>query len=260
MNFRTIAFLGAVSIALTACGNAKEDEAKRLGFSDAADMETAQSKGWHTNAQYIADETERAHRFGFTSIDEMHRADDAGVKTKAAYDKYVTDLDAKNEEFSQAEDAKENQVAKDAPSSDAESGENPSESGIKVIPASLISQDVDENKARANDTYSKSTFKIVGYFRNIEDGFNGIFSFSNKRIIITDGSSQIDAYISNSDANFAKRFYKGQLIIVTCSGGDMSSLYPQFHDCSSPRAVNTGGERADLYYDDLVAKYNKFLH
>lgn len=106
MKFKALLVTVALPFALTACGNAKEDEARRLGFSDAADMETAQSKGWHTNAQYVADETERAHRFGFNSIDEMHRADDAGVKTKAAYDKYLVDLDIKNEEFAKNEAAK----------------------------------------------------------------------------------------------------------------------------------------------------------
>jgi hypothetical protein len=107
MKFKALLIMAALPFVLTACGNAKEDEARRLGFSDATDMESAQSKGWHTNAQYTADETERAHRFGFTSIDEMHRADDAGVKTKAAYDKYVVDLDIKNEEFAKEESAKE---------------------------------------------------------------------------------------------------------------------------------------------------------
>lgn len=98
---------GAMSLTLAACGNAKDKEAKRLGFSDASEMEEVQSKGWHTNAQYVADETKRAERFGFITIDELHRADQAGVKTKAEYDKYRSDLDAKNAKFLKEEEAKE---------------------------------------------------------------------------------------------------------------------------------------------------------
>ena len=99
--------IGAAALALASCSNAAEDEAKRLGFSSASEMEEVQSKGWHTNAQYRADEGERAKRFGFTDIDELHRADRAGVKTKTQYDKYVADLDASNAEFAKEEAARE---------------------------------------------------------------------------------------------------------------------------------------------------------
>ena len=122
MNFRTIALLSAASIALTACGDAVEDEAKRLGFSSESEMEEAHSKGWHTNAQYVADETERARRFGFIDIDELHRADQAGVKDKAGFDRYVADLDAKNEQFSKEEDAKKSKEAESAPNPEAQNG------------------------------------------------------------------------------------------------------------------------------------------
>lgn len=104
---RRLFLICAAALTLAGCSNAAEDEAKRLGFSSASEMEEVQSKGWHTNAQYRADEGERAKRFGFTDIDELHRADQAGVKTKAQYDKYLADLDASNAEFAKEEAAKE---------------------------------------------------------------------------------------------------------------------------------------------------------
>lgn len=107
MKLIRIFLIGAAALALAGCSNAAEDEAKRLGFSSASEMEEVQSKGWHSNAQYRADEGERAKRFGFTDIDELHRADQAGVKTKAQYDKYVADLDASNAEFAREEAARE---------------------------------------------------------------------------------------------------------------------------------------------------------
>ena len=105
MKLRTLFLIGAAALALAGCSNAAEDEAKRLGFSSASEMEEVQSKGWHTNAQYRADEGDRARRFGFTDVDELHRADQAGVKTKAQYDKYLADLDASNAEFAKEEAA-----------------------------------------------------------------------------------------------------------------------------------------------------------
>lgn len=107
MNLRALFLIGTAALALAGCSNAAEDEAKRLGFSSELEMEQVHSKGWHTNAQYRADEGERAKRFGFTDIDELHRADQAGVKTKAQYDKYVADLDASNAEFAREEAARE---------------------------------------------------------------------------------------------------------------------------------------------------------
>ena len=122
MKIKSLLFTAALPLALAACGNAKDAEAKRLGFSSADEMEDVQSKGWHTHAQYNADETERAHRGGFTDVDELHRADQAGVKDKAAYDKYVADLDAQNEQFSKEEDAKKGQEPANPPSPEAQSG------------------------------------------------------------------------------------------------------------------------------------------
>ena len=107
MKIRAILIAGAAVVTLSGCSNAKEDEAERLGFSSAEEMTEVHSKGWHTKAQYMADEGARAKRFGFVDVDELHRADEAGVKTKAEYDKYVADLDAKNEAFSKEEAARE---------------------------------------------------------------------------------------------------------------------------------------------------------
>lgn len=101
MNFKHILLITAAPLLLTACGNAKDDEAKRLGFSSVSEMEEIQSKGWHTNAQYRADETARAKRLGFVDMDELHEAEAAGIMDPVAFRKHKAEEDAAD---AQAED------------------------------------------------------------------------------------------------------------------------------------------------------------
>lgn len=85
MRIRAKALIGISSLLLAACSNAKEDEAERLGFSSALEMEQIHSKGWHTNAQYVADETERSKRLGFANMDELHDAESEGILDPVRY-------------------------------------------------------------------------------------------------------------------------------------------------------------------------------
>lgn len=85
----------APCVALSACGNAREDEARRLGFTSVSEMEEIQSKGWHTNAQYRADETERAKRLGFIDMDELHDAESDGIMDPVAYRKHLAAEEAR---------------------------------------------------------------------------------------------------------------------------------------------------------------------
>jgi putative hemolysin len=114
MKFKPLLLTAALPLALTACGNAKEDEAKRLGFSSYSELEDIHSKGWHTRAQYLADETERAKRLGFINMDELHDAETAGIMDPAAYRKHKAEEDARLA----AEEAKGDSEKEDAPVAD----------------------------------------------------------------------------------------------------------------------------------------------
>lgn len=96
MKARTLALLAISSFALASCGNAAEEEAKRLGFSSVSEMEDVHSKGWHTNAQYLADETERAKRLGFVNVDELHDAESDGIMDPIAYRKHKAQEEAQS--------------------------------------------------------------------------------------------------------------------------------------------------------------------
>lgn len=85
-----IAFLLLLFVAFLSRGDSKEEaEAKRLGFDDVVEMEQIHGKGWHTKAQYIADETARAKRLGFKDIEELQEADSVGALNKQAYVRYL---------------------------------------------------------------------------------------------------------------------------------------------------------------------------
>lgn len=87
--------------------SAEEQEAERLGFSSIWAMESAHEKGWHTNAQYVADETARAERFGFVDIEEMHRADEVGARTQADYDRHLRDKERAQTQVEQGDFAQD---------------------------------------------------------------------------------------------------------------------------------------------------------
>ncbi len=73
-------------------GQSKEErEAERLGFDDISEMQEIHKKGWHTKAQYLADESARANKLGFSSLDKLHDADRAGFSSKADYEKHLED-------------------------------------------------------------------------------------------------------------------------------------------------------------------------
>lgn len=91
MNFKNILFVSSAPLLLAACSNAKVAEAKRLGFSSESEMEDIHQKGWHTNAQYRADETARAKRLGFVDMDELHAAESAGIMDPVAFRKHKAD-------------------------------------------------------------------------------------------------------------------------------------------------------------------------
>lgn len=95
MNKSLFALSISSCMALSACDNAQEDEAKRLGFSSASEMEGIHRKGWHTNAQYRADETTRAKRLGFVDMDELHSAESEGILDPVAYRKHLAAEEAR---------------------------------------------------------------------------------------------------------------------------------------------------------------------
>ena len=88
MKILSISCALAVGLALASCSDANETEAKKLGFADAATMQQVQAKGWHTNAQYVADETARAKNLGFSSFDELVEAETAGYHDPESYRTY----------------------------------------------------------------------------------------------------------------------------------------------------------------------------
>lgn len=171
MELKATLFSVIATIALAGCSNAREDEAARLGFSSADEMEEVHAKGWHTQAQYMADERARAKQFGFIDVDELHRADAAGVKTKSEYRKYLADLDKRNEEFSKEEAAREA----------AESGERSPSTAVDALSRSTENSYPNSSKQNAakllrlsdsgrycssidsiSDSYSKLVSKKIG--------------------------------------------------------------------------------------------------
>ena len=99
-----IGFLLLLLIVFFAGGDTKEEaEAKRLGFDSKWGMEAVHEKGWHTNAQYQADEGARAKRLGFTSISEMESAERVGASNKVEYNRYL-EKEALNAEREEAND------------------------------------------------------------------------------------------------------------------------------------------------------------
>lgn len=108
MRTKFVLLTAAISLVLAACSNAKVEEAERLGFSSEYEMEDIQSKGWHTYAQYRADETERAKRLGFIDMDELHGAESAGIMNPVAYRKHKAEEDTKFEAEEAAKEAMDN--------------------------------------------------------------------------------------------------------------------------------------------------------
>lgn len=124
MNRKNFIILGICSFILASCGNASEEEAKRLGFSSKYEMEDVHSKGWHTNAQYRADETARAKRLGFIDMEELHGAESARIMDPIAYRKYKVEEDAKLE----AEEAERERQDREAVARQQQQADTPQES------------------------------------------------------------------------------------------------------------------------------------
>lgn len=108
-----IAFLLLLFAAFLSRGDSKEEaEAKRLGFDDVAEMEQIHGKGWHTKAQYIADETARAKRLGFKDIEELQEADSVGALNKQAFVRYLLDKER--------EESKSREASLNAPTAESQ--------------------------------------------------------------------------------------------------------------------------------------------
>ena len=203
MKLRTLFLIGAAALALAGCSNAAEDEAKRLGFSSASEMEEVQSKGWHTNAQYRADEGERAKRFGFTDIDELHRADQAGVKTKAQYDKYLADLDASNAEFAKEEAAREAREAAGSAPEANRSSVNLAEvnAAQSAAPANLTELSYDELASQLRAQEKKCDKSFGRNDGKINDQQRACYS--KYKVMYTDACYEKDEIAKRDCANYS---------------------------------------------------------
>lgn len=146
MRYNSLIAAGFLCVSLSACTDAKEEEAKRLGFSSYSELEDIHSKGWHTRAQYLADETEKAKRLGFINMDELHDAETAGILDPAAYRKHKAEEDARLA----AEEAKGDSEKEDSPVSDEPPAADP------PAPAADPSEDagvVIQSQLNAPDSY-----------------------------------------------------------------------------------------------------------
>ena len=176
MKFKTLLLTAALPLALTACGNAKEDEAERLGFSSESEMEDIQAKGWHTNAQYVADETERAKRLGFTTIDELHDAESDGIMDPVAYRKHKVEEEAKEaaEEAKAASKKEEPPAADDPPAADPPAADAAEDAGV-VIQSQLNNPDsyefVGGKTAWSGKDRKGQTAYVVLVSYNAQNGF-----------------------------------------------------------------------------------------
>lgn len=77
-------FCIALCTLLVACSNPEED-AKKLGFSDVAEMTALQKEGFKTKSEYIKKMEEDARRMGFINWAEMKDIQSKGFKNKDEY-------------------------------------------------------------------------------------------------------------------------------------------------------------------------------
>lgn len=76
-------FIGLIAVMLlTACGPSEQD-AKRLGFANVADMKDLQAKGFKTKEEH-------AKFLGFENVDEMKEIQAKGFQTKESYEVNVS--------------------------------------------------------------------------------------------------------------------------------------------------------------------------
>lgn len=70
--YMKLVVVSLLTFVLLGCG--EEEEAKKLGFSSASEMNDIHAKGWHTKSKYNED---RAKAAGFASLSEMEKAAEA---------------------------------------------------------------------------------------------------------------------------------------------------------------------------------------
>lgn len=80
-----LVFIALVAFFLTACSN-PEEEAKKLGFSDVAEMTALQKEGFKSKSEYTKKMEEEAKKNGFNTLAEMKEMQSKGFKTKGDYD------------------------------------------------------------------------------------------------------------------------------------------------------------------------------
>jgi hypothetical protein len=220
MKIRAILVSGAALVTLSGCGNAKEDEAERLGFSSVYEMERVHSKGWHTNAQYTSDETERAKRLGFIDMDELHAAEAAGIVDPKAYRKYKAKEDAK---FEAEEAARERQAEASDPHSETDKSSSETStshsSPPKTNPAKLTllndSQKYCSSIDRISGTYSRLVARKIGVNSN-DISFIGAVYGSVKGLNLC--SVNLSTPLGNKKCSVSE--------IYSSNGGETSTAFP----------------------------------
>jgi hypothetical protein len=85
-----------LTVLLAACSN-PEEEAKKLGFSDVAEMTALQKEGFKTKSEYTQKIEDDAKKLGFSDVAEMTAMQKDGYKTKAEYLEKI-DVDKRKKE------------------------------------------------------------------------------------------------------------------------------------------------------------------
>lgn len=72
-----------ISFAVLSACNSKDEEAKKLGFSSAEEMNEIHAQGWHTKNRY---EEDTAKRYGYSSVSEWKTAEEK-IKIQQDFEK-----------------------------------------------------------------------------------------------------------------------------------------------------------------------------
>ena len=133
----------------------------------------------------------------------------------------------------------------------------PNENGEKVLISQILA-DFQKNELSANAKYNEKTYDITGIVFNIEKDPS---ESSVSNIILSDGLVGVGLYarIHNAKLNQLTNLEKGTIITVTCKKFKPYGISAAFNNCANPRAFPLNGKRADLVWDELVAKSNPYL-
>lgn len=113
-----------------------------------------------------------------------------------------------------------------------------------------------KNKLRLQEKIKGKSYNLVGIFYEAEEK-DGEF----KVVLLEEwsSSSYVYAFVPESARDAILKMDRGSLVTITCTGLEKYGSHPSFKSCDFLRHTDTGGEKADMFLDDLIAKNNELL-